>query len=91
MYIEVKMHDPQTFGKCVTKMRLRRKLSLEELAKKAGLSYQSLWRIEHGRHKEPGMYTAGRLAKALDCSLDRLIGLYEDDEGETCPTVAALA
>src|SRR5262245_50520510 len=72
------MNDVRAFGVRVEQMRNQRRLSTQELADKSGISYQSLWRIERGQHKEPGLFTAARLADALQCSLDYLVGLYED-------------
>jgi transcriptional regulator with XRE-family HTH domain len=86
------MNDVKAFGLCVEKMRAKRRLTTQELADRAGMSYQSVWRIERGQHKEPGLFTAARLARALDCSLDHLVDLYEEDEeGEIVPTLSALA
>jgi transcriptional regulator with XRE-family HTH domain len=76
------MNDVKAFGVRVEKMRQQRRLSTQELADKSGISYQSLWRIERGQHKEPGLFTAARLARALQCSLDYLVGLYEDEKSE---------
>ena len=85
------MYDVKTFGVRVEKMRNQRRLSTQELADKSGISYQSLWRIERGQHKEPGLFTAARLARALQCSLDYLVGLYEEDtESEYKPAAVAL-
>jgi len=84
------MTNGKQFGKRVEKMRLERGLSTEELATKAGLSYQSVWRIERGLQGTPGLFTAGRLAQALRCSLDYLIALNEEDiDSEYMPAAVA--
>jgi len=70
--------DAATFSQRVMRMRERRGMSREELAEKADISYQTLWRIEQ-RQVEPGVMTAYKLAQALHCSLDYLCGMYEDD------------
>jgi molybdate-binding protein/transcriptional regulator with XRE-family HTH domain len=56
------------------KFRLARGLSQLELAKKAGLSRQSLSALESGR-VVPGTDVALRLAQALDCRLESLFCL----------------
>ena len=85
------MNDVKAFGLQVEKMRTKRRLTTQELADRAGMSYQSIWRIERGQHKEPGLFTAARLARALDCSLDYLVDLYEEDEdSERMPAAVAL-
>jgi transcriptional regulator with XRE-family HTH domain len=73
------MNDVKAFGRGIVRMREKRRLSVQELADRAGTTYQSIWRIERGQHKEPGLFTAARLARALNCSLDHLVNLYEED------------
>jgi transcriptional regulator with XRE-family HTH domain len=76
------MKNGEAFGKRVAMMRERRRLTTQELADQTGISYQSLWRIERGQHKDPGLFTAARIARVLGVSLDYLAGLYEDEESE---------
>jgi transcriptional regulator with XRE-family HTH domain len=79
------------FGQRVTRIREERGLTQQELAKKAGTSYQTIWRIETGKHAEPGIYIAKRIARALGVSLDFLVDLYgEGKDGELMPAAAAL-
>jgi transcriptional regulator with XRE-family HTH domain len=84
------MDKAKAFGIRVEKMRTRRHLSTQDLAERTGLSYQSLWRIERGQHKEPGVFTTAKIARALGCTTDYLIGMQEDEENEPQPTAAAL-
>jgi len=85
------MENEKAFGKRVTTMRKRRRLSIPDLVERTGLSYQSLWRIERGQQGEPGVFTAAKIASALGCSVDYLVGLYEEKtESESKPTAAAL-
>jgi transcriptional regulator with XRE-family HTH domain len=86
------MKNGKAFGKRVALMRERRRLSTQELADKTGISYQSLWRIERGQHKDPGLFTAARIARELGVSLDYLAGLYEGDDkdNELLPAAVAL-
>jgi transcriptional regulator with XRE-family HTH domain len=79
------------FARRVTEEREKRGWSQQELAAKAGTSYQTIWRIEHGKHKEPGIYVARKIARALQVSLDYLVNLHgKDDDSERLPTAAAL-
>lgn len=58
-------------------IRLNKKLSRNELAKKIGVSQQFIQQMETGQ-KCPSLDTALRLATALGCKLDDLV---EDVEG----------
>jgi len=71
---------PRTFGQRVAQKRVERGWSQQELAEKADTSYQTIWRIEHGKHKEPGIYIARKIARALGISLDYLVNLYGEGE-----------
>jgi len=73
------------FGRRVTQMREKRGFSQQELATKAGTSYQTIWRIENGKHAEPGIYIARGIARALGVTMDYLCGV-NDDESELLPT-----
>ncbi len=77
----------RVFGQRVTRIREQRGLTQQQLAVKAKTSYQTIWRIENGKHAEPGIYIAARIARALGVSLDYLSGMYDDPEHEA----AALA
>jgi transcriptional regulator with XRE-family HTH domain len=85
------MRNSKAMGARVEKMRLKRHWELQDLVRATGISYQSLWRIERGLHKDPGVFTAAKIAKALGCSVDYLAGLYEDDDSELLPTLPGLA
>jgi transcriptional regulator with XRE-family HTH domain len=45
----------------------------EKLAQQAGISYQTLIKIEHGGIKNPRMETLIKIAKSLEVPLDKLI------------------
>lgn len=52
-------------------LRRLRALTLEELGEKAGVSYNSVWRIEHGKHgARPS--TVRALAAALGVPVEEL-------------------
>ncbi len=57
--------------KKLKELRARRALSLEELGEKAGVSYNSVWRIEHGKHGARPR-TIRRLAEALGVPVEEL-------------------
>jgi transcriptional regulator with XRE-family HTH domain len=53
-------------------LRRRRVLTLEELAQKAGVGRNTVWRLEHGlRGAQPR--TIRKLAKALDVEPEELV------------------
>jgi len=83
------MKNGKAFGERVAKERARHRWSTRELSDKTGISYQSLWRIERGQHKEPGLFTAARIARVLGVSLDYLAGLYEGEDSEQLTAVAS--
>ena len=79
------------FARRVAQKREERGWTQQELAEKAHTSYQTIWRIENGKHKEPGIYIARKIARALSVSLDYLVNLYgEGEDSELLPAAAAL-
>jgi transcriptional regulator with XRE-family HTH domain len=56
----------------IKKLRKQRKLSQEELAKKAGVTYSTLIKLESGVNKNPTIKTIQQIAAALAVSLDEL-------------------
>lgn len=54
--------------------RLKRNLTQRELAKKSGVSYNTIIKIERGGITNPKIETVVKLAKALNISIDNLIG-----------------
>ena len=56
----------------IKKLRKQRKLSQEELAKKAGVTYSTLIKLESGVNKNPTIKTIQQIAAALEVSLDDL-------------------
>jgi transcriptional regulator with XRE-family HTH domain len=68
------------FAQRVTRMREKRRMTQQELAVQAQTTYQTIWRIENGKHAEPGIYIATRIARALGVSLDYLCGVYEEEK-----------
>ena len=58
----------------IKKLRKKHKLSQEELAKKAGITYSTLIKIESGANDNPTIKTLKKIADALKVSLDKLVG-----------------
>jgi transcriptional regulator with XRE-family HTH domain len=59
-------------------LRRRRVLTLEELAEKAGVGRNTIWRLEHGvMGAQPR--TIRKLAKALDVEPEELVKTGDDD------------
>ena len=56
----------------IKKLRKQHKLSQEELARKAGITYSTLIKLESGANDNPTIKTLQQLAKALNVSLDKL-------------------
>ena len=58
----------------VKKLRKSKGWSQQKLAEKAGLSFNTVSKIEQGFAKQPTMQTLIKLADALGITLDRLVG-----------------
>jgi transcriptional regulator with XRE-family HTH domain len=56
----------------IKKLRKQRKLSQEELAQKAGVTYSTLIKLESGVNKNPTIKTIQQIAAALEVTLDEL-------------------
>lgn len=62
-----------SYLKNLKKCRIEKDWSQEKLAREAGISYQTVIKIERGGIKNPKLETLIRLAKALSISLDELV------------------
>jgi transcriptional regulator with XRE-family HTH domain len=51
--------------------RVQACLTIEELARRSGLSMAFVWRLEHGRQR-PSLQTAQQIARVLGVSTDEL-------------------
>ena len=58
----------------IRKLRLKKGLSQEKLARLADISNATLVKIEGGVAKEPTITTVTKIANALDISIDELVG-----------------
>ena len=60
-------------GARVRQLRLARRLTQEQLAERAGLSYKFIGEVERGKGNPP-LTTLGALSDALDVTLPNLLG-----------------
>ena len=60
-------------GNNLRKLRKKKGLSQEKLARLADISLNALTKIESGFAKKPTIQTVVKLAKALDISIDELV------------------
>lgn len=58
----------------IRRLRLKKGLSQEKLARLADISNATLVKIEAGVAKEPTITTVFKIANALDISIDELVG-----------------
>ena len=68
-----------TLGERVKKRREALHLSQEQLARQAGIAQGLLSRIERGVTPSPGATVLKGLARALLCSIDWLVDLYDEE------------
>jgi len=61
-------------AKTIKELRKKHKISQEELARKAGMTYSTLIKIESGANDNPTIKTMKKIADALEVSLDELVG-----------------
>lgn len=57
----------------IKRYRKEKNLSQEELAKKAGITYTTLTKIESGHNDNPTVKTLQQIAQALEVTLDDLM------------------
>jgi transcriptional regulator with XRE-family HTH domain len=60
-------------GENIQQLRKKYKLSQEELAKKAGITYSTLIKIESGANDNPTIKTIVKIARALNIKIDDVI------------------
>ncbi|MBO5060333.1 MAG: helix-turn-helix transcriptional regulator [Clostridia bacterium] len=61
-------------GEKIKSARIEKRLTLEKLSEKIGISRNFLWEIEAGR-KAPAIQTLYRIGKELSLSVDYILGL----------------
>lgn len=60
-------------GDKVKRFRKKKKLTQESLAKKAGVTYTSLTKLESNVVKKPSVQTLAKIAQALSVKIEELI------------------
>ena len=78
-----------TLGDRIKKQRQRLRLTQEELASKANVLRPRIAELEANRRLVVTSEVVKRLAKALGCTAEYLVGMYEDEDSETLPTALA--
>ena len=72
----IKMIDNQGYfmlGKNIKKIRQKRKLTQDKLARLADVPYTSLTKIETAVIKRPSVQVVAKIAKALNITIDELV------------------
>ena len=78
-------------GSRLKSQRQRRGYTQVQLAELARVSQPLIARLEKDHIREPAAKPLGRIARALGCSLDWLIGMYDEGEEHATPLVGATA
>lgn len=63
----------EAFGPVISKNRQAHGFSLDELAKRSGLSKTHIWEIEQGRSSNPTARTVWKLSQALNINSETLL------------------
>ena len=69
-----------SLGDRLARMRGFRRMSQQDLAERTGLKVQNISRIETDQREHVRSDTLRRLAEALDCSTDYLVGLTDEPQ-----------
>lgn len=78
-----------SLGEAIRRIRESKRITLEALGKRCGISHAGLSKIERGETKEPAFETIVKVAKALNVPLDHLVKMAEgQDSDEASPTDA---
>lgn len=70
--IEIMVRE-NNIGENIKKYRTKQGLSQEDFAKKSGVKYTTLTKIESGVIKKPSVLVMAKIAKALGVSIEKLI------------------
>lgn len=71
------MHSGKNLGLAVKERMEASGLSLQRLARKAGITRVTLRAIVNGKTQNPGVLTLTRIARALDTTVGHLLGEVE--------------
>jgi transcriptional regulator with XRE-family HTH domain len=78
-----------TLGDRIKKQRQRLRLTQEELASKANVLRPRITELEANRRIVVASDVLKRLARALGVTTDYLVGMHEDEDGNSEPATAA--
>ena len=67
-------------GKRIQALREQRGLTVQELADRAGTTYQSIWRIEREAQLDPSVALMRGIARALGVGVNHLINMFGKEE-----------
>ncbi|OGG04770.1 hypothetical protein A2Z33_05655 [Candidatus Gottesmanbacteria bacterium RBG_16_52_11] len=67
------MTSGKTISGNIRKLRAKRGLTQDDLAKKADIKYTTLMKVESGAVNKPSVQTMAKIAKALGVSIEELI------------------
>ncbi|WP_373686785.1 helix-turn-helix domain-containing protein [Streptomyces lunaelactis] len=70
----MQLHEEPTIGDRVARLRMRRKLTQEGLAERAGLSVDVVRKLEQGVRQTARLTTLNALARVLDVEPSTLVG-----------------
>jgi transcriptional regulator with XRE-family HTH domain len=73
-------------GDRIKRQREKRRLTQTELAERANVNQALISRLESKISASTNTEALKRLATALGCTTDFLVGMHEDDESEFLPT-----
>ena len=78
-------------GERIKRQRVKRGYTQTELAERSGVKQSLISRLEGGSRDNPSADVLRGLARALGCTADYLIGMYEekDEESELVTTAVA--
>lgn len=62
-----------TIGENIKRLRIKRELSQDDLARKAGLKYSTLAKIEGDFVKKPGVQMIAKIAKVFGVPIEDLL------------------
>ena len=71
--IEDMTSDKNNIGDNIKKLRAKLNLTQDDLARKSGVKYTTLSKIESGVVTKPTVYIIAKIAKALNTSIEELL------------------
>lgn len=77
------------FGTIIRTRRTAQRMSLEELGRQIGVTYQQIQKYETGANRV-SVSMAARIAKAFGCTLSDLVASIEDAEPAQAPRVPSI-